>query len=448
MPRPLLPVPASDVPAVLAALRGALDADGPAVLPQAVPGPLPAGLEAVDPGVALVIETSGSTGVPKRVALSRDALLAHAAASASALRSRPDARALTPDAASQWLLCLPAHYVAGAQVLVRSIVAGTEPVVMPEGHFDAASFAAAASRMTGEERFTSLVPVQLARLVEAAEAIEAIEAAQTVEAAVDAVAALPALLRRFDGVLVGGQALRPELRERALALGIRVVRTYGSSETSGGCVYDGRPIGRVRARLVGGLLELSGPTLAEGYLGDPARTAAAFAVDAEGVRWYRTGDLGEIAADGRVSVLGRADNVIVSGGEKVLLDLVERHVRSLPGFAEAVVVAADDPEWGQTPVVVVARSSPAQPTRNVPAPSRSVPSVLETVPGAPESIPPGHGPDPLPAVRASVAAALGRAAQPARIVTVAEIPLLASGKPDRVALRALAAGIRHMPTQA
>ncbi|HEY0247668.1 MAG TPA: AMP-binding protein [Gryllotalpicola sp.] len=381
MSRFLVRMPAGDVPALLAALRVALDGSGPAVLPVAAATPAGAPeaadtAEAIDLDAALVIETSGSTGAPKRVALSGDALLASAEASADAVGGR-----------GQWLLCLPGHYVAGSNVLVRSIHAGTEPVVMPPGHFDAAVFAACARELSAPERYASLVPVQLARLVDAAEADSGIRTE----------------LRRFDALLIGGQALRPELRERAEALGVRLVRTYGSSETSGGCVYDGYPIGTTRARVADGLLELSGPTLAAGYLGDPERSAATFGTGPDGIRWYRTGDLGELAADGRVTVLGRADNVIISGGEKVLLDAVERHVKGLPGLADVVVVAAPSAEWGQVPVVVTTAADAS-----------------------------------LAGIRASAAAALGRAAQPARIVTVEAIPHLASGKPDRVALAVLA----------
>jgi O-succinylbenzoic acid--CoA ligase len=394
-------MPDSDVPALMTALRAALDGTGPAVLPYAGT-PLvdsaaqPPNGDPVPDDIALIIETSGSTGTPKRVALSAEALLASARASADWVRDRFETAAGAASSTTgisglgQWLLCLPAHYVAGTNVLVRSIHAGTEPVVMPEGHFDAAAFVAHAERLTAPERYVSLVPVQLARLVDAAEADE-----RTL-----------ATLRSFAALLIGGQALRPELRARAEALGIRIVRTYGSSETSGGCVYDGVPIGTTRARVnLAGVLELTGPTLAAGYLGDPERTAAAFAEDADGTRWYRTGDLGEVASDGRVAVLGRADNVIISGGEKVLLDAVERHVRSLPGLADAVVVAVDDAEWGQVPVVVAPRAAGVS----------------------------------LAGIRSSAAAALGRAAAPARLLIVDEIPQLASGKPDRRALAKRAA---------
>lgn len=381
MTRRLAVLDAGDVGTLLRGMHDALTGDGPALLPRAAGAAPPASVPAL-PGevaqtVALVIETSGSTGVPKRVALSRDALLASAAASAGAL-----------GASGQWLLALPAHYVAGAQVLVRSIVAGTEPVLLPPTHFDPVAFGEAAATMTADARFVSLVPVQLHRLVDAAARDRRIAAA----------------LRRFDGVLVGGQALRPDLRERALDAGVAVVRTYGASETCGGCVYDGTPIGTVRARAVDGQLELAGPVLAEGYLGDPERTDAAFH-SAGGLRWYRTGDLGEVAADGTVAVHGRADSVIISGGEKVLLDAVERAVRDLPGLADAVVVAAASVEWGEVPVVVTAGRASAG----------------------------------LADVRTHVAAVLGRAAAPARVVVVDELPTLASGKPDRIALAALVA---------
>jgi O-succinylbenzoic acid--CoA ligase len=356
-------------------VRDVLSGTGPAVMPRdAVGGERAAAVappSTVPQNVALVIETSGSTGTPKRVALSADALLASAAASANALGGQ-----------GQWLLALPSHYVAGVQVLVRSIAAGTEPVILPPGHFDPGAFAEAAASMTGDARFVSLVPVQLARLLDAAVEDHRVDG----------------ILRGFDGILVGGQALAPDLRERAERRGIALTATYGSSETAGGCVYNGIPIGNTIVRAEQGLLEIAGSTLAEGYLGDAERTDAAFHTDA-GHRWYRTGDLGFVDA-GRVVVSGRADNVIISGGEKVLLDAVERAVRSNPGFERAVVVAETSAEWGQVPVVVV-----------------------DSAPGLD-----------VPALRRSVSAALGKAAAPARIVRVDRLPMLASGKPDRVAL--------------
>jgi O-succinylbenzoic acid--CoA ligase len=257
MTRALRVVDASQPEEVFVALREALTGTGGAVVPRGSAGDAagpaeanrwPGDGETVAQNVALVIETSGSTGAPKRVALSADALLASAAASAGALGGQ-----------GQWLLALPAHYVAGAQVLVRSLTAETDPVYYGGGHFDAERFAETAGALSHDLRYTSLVPVQLARLVEYAES---------------GARAVAAALRRFDGILVGGQALSPELRERAEQLGARIVSTYGSSETAGGCVYDGEPIGTTVVREAAGLLEISGPVLAEGYLGDPERSAA------------------------------------------------------------------------------------------------------------------------------------------------------------------------------
>ncbi|TFD79112.1 o-succinylbenzoate--CoA ligase [Cryobacterium psychrophilum] len=368
----------------MALVREALTAQGDAVMPiEAATGPA-LGRE-VPRRVAVVIETSGSTDAPKRVMLSTDALLASAAASADALGGP-----------GQWLLALPTHYVAGLQVLVRSISAQTTPVVLPHGHVEPQDFAVYAETMTEPLRYVSLVPVQLARLLEAAPGDPRVLA----------------VLRRFTAILVGGQAIRPEIMTRAADLGLRVVRTYGSSETSGGCVYNGIPIGNTRVRVVDGQLELSGAVLAEGYLDEPARTAERF-IDVHGVRWYSTGDLGEVdRVSGEVRVLGRADNVIISGGVKVSLDAIEAIVRTLPGLMDAVVLSAEDPEWGQVPVVVSA--------------------------GAPTA-------DPLPSIAHAVAAALGRPARPARFTIVPTIPLLASGKPDR---RALAAWLAEHGTPA
>ncbi|TFD29725.1 o-succinylbenzoate--CoA ligase [Cryobacterium cryoconiti] len=336
--------------------------------------------------VAVVIETSGSTDAPKRVMLSTDALLSSAAASSVFLGG-----------AGQWLLALPVHYIAGVQVLVRSIAAGTTPVVLPGGHFDPVGFAAGAERLTEPLRFTALVPVQLARLVAAAADDRR----------------LLAVLRRFQGILVGGQALPAELAERALALDLRVVATYGASETAGGCVYNGTPIGNTEVRTVDGQLEIAGSVLAEGYLGDPVHSAERF-LSVHGERWYRTGDLGEVdAATGRVSVLGRADNVIISGGEKVSLDAVERVVRSLPGLDEAVVLGRPDPQWGQVPVLVLPRAASGADDTAVT----------------------------LGRIGEAVASALGKAARPARLVRVAEIPQLSAGKPDRRALTRMLADL-------
>ena len=370
MSRSLLAVSAADSSTVLGALRDAL-AGGPAILPGSPRTAVP---KTVEQRVAVVIETSGSTGVPKRVALSADALLASAAASESSLGGP-----------GQWLLALPTHYIAGINVLVRSIAADLEPVYFGAGHFDAAKFAAATRTMDARLRFTALVPAQLSRLVDAA------------NNDLD----LLTIVRRFDRILVGGQATPPALLARAIELGLNVTRTYGSSETSGGCVYDGIPIGSAEARIIEGQVELSGPMLAEGYLGDPAATDAAFTMH-DGARWYRTGDTGEID-DGALRVTGRLDGVIISGGEKVSLDAIERVVRAIDGLADAVAVRSPSAEWGEVPVVFT--------------------SGIAT----------------LAAVKATVIAALGRASAPVALVRVESVPQLPNGKPDRVALTAFAA---------
>jgi len=261
---------------------------------------------------------------------------------------------------------------------VRSIAADTELVEIDDGPFTAESFLAAAERLTEPARFISLVPAQLQRLLDSSTATTA--------------------LARFDRVLLGGQATPATLLHRALERGVRITRTYGSSETSGGCVYDGEAIGTTRVRVTDGEVELSGPVLAEGYLDDPARTEAAFVVD-EGTRWYRTGDTGALAG-GVLTVTGRLDDVIISGGVKVSLGEVETVVRSIAGLESAVVVRGSSVEWGEVPVVVATVDAE------------------------------------LAAVREAVAARLGRAAAPSRIHVIAELPLLASGKPDRAWLAA------------
>jgi O-succinylbenzoic acid--CoA ligase len=202
-------------------------------------------------------------------------------------------------------------------------------------------------------------------------------------------------------VLIGGGRLAAGLAERAEAAGVPVRRTYGASETAGGCVYDGVPLAGVEVRIADGEVQLSGPMLAEGYLGQPERTAATF-LEEPGRRWYRTGDAGEWDGE-RLSITGRLDDVIITGGEKVSLGLVERAVQAVPGLADALVVRAADAEWGDVPVVIATAEAD------------------------------------LAAVRDAVGAALGRAAAPRRLVVVPEIPLLPSGKPDRRALAAIAA---------
>lgn len=340
---------------------------------------------------AVLVRTSGSTGVPKSVILSRDALLASARATAGRLGS------------GAWILALAPTTVAGLQVLVRSILAGRSPEVVA-GPFTARGVVEAAQRMpsgAGVPVFVSLVPAQLQTLIAAAD--ESPDVAET--------------LRSIDAILVGGQSLAATTAAAAADVGARVVRTYGSTETSGGCVYDGVPLEGVRVRAWEGELQIAGPMLADGYLDDAALTAATFVRDEEGTRWYRTGDTGTV--DRVVRVTGRRDNVIISGGVNVSLDRVETVVRALPGLAEAVVIAVPDPRWGEGSVVVASESAlGAGPDADHHAVAQRLQRLRD-------------------AVRQRVGAELGRPARPRGIVLVEQIPLLPSGKPDRAALRGL-----------
>lgn len=374
----LIPTDAEDTGQLRDALQRALDG-GPA-LGFGMLGGAP---EHVADGIAAVIATSGSSGIPKRVALSAEALRASAEATAARIGE------------GRWLLALPAGYVAGLQVMVRSLLAGTEPRQI-EGRFSPVSFAEATLAMLRPagaagvpELYTSLVPAQIATLLDAAEDT-----------------AVRAALQAYRAILVGGQALPEPLRERAGDLGVRIVRTYGSTETSGGCVYDGVPLDTVAVRVVDGELRIAGPMLAEGYLGDGSLTARTFLHDEHGIRWYRTGDLG-LVEDGVVRVHGRADNVIVSGGINISLDRVEGIVRRVPGLHEAVVVPVPDERWGEASVIVAPRGE-----------------VLRRSEA-----------EQLGQAREAVAAEIGAHARPSRLVLVDELAVLSSGKADREAIR-------------
>lgn len=291
--------------------------------------------------------------------------------SPTALRASAGAADARLGGPGRWLLALPATYVAGLNVLVRSALAG-HPPVLADG-----SLAAAVAAMSGERRYTAVVPTQLHRLAAAGEL---------------------AALRGFDAVLVGGAALRPGLAHQAAAAGVTVVQTYGTSETCGGCVYDGVPLDGVEVRLDAGRVQLAGPVLFDGYAGRPELTAQ---VLADG--WFTTGDLGELHQR-RLRVLGRADDVAVSGGVNISLGAVTRAVSSAPGVVDAIAVGVPDGEWGTRVVAVVAGSTD------------------------------------LLAVRETVSATLPRTWAPQRLVLVEALPLLDTGKVDRAAVQALAAG--------
>lgn len=365
---------ADAVRALTRAVANALDGGEP-VLPQDAAGAPANTDDTIEEDAAVVITTSGSTGAPKGVLLSARALMASATATHARLGGP-----------GHWLLATPAHYIGGLQVLVRSLLAGTEPGVLDlAGGFRPDAFAEAAAPVLRRDgpRYTALVPTQLARLL----------AAQG-----------PALAaaRAFDAIVIGGAATRDELRERAQEAGVNIVSAYGMSETAGGCVYDGVPLDGVRVRVTDdGQVLLAGDVLANGYRDDPAATEAAFHGG-----WFHTSDLGRITDDGKLEVLGRADDVINTGGVKVAASAVENSLLRHPAVLEACVVGLPDAEWGEivAAAVVVAGTPPA--------------------------------PDEL---TAHVRADRGTAAAPKRVQVLDALPSLGPGKADRAAVRAVLA---------
>ena len=383
--------------------------------------------------IALVVGTSGSTGAPKQTALSVRALRASARATERFFADYPSAGSAKPQRATsevpaQWLLALPAHYVAGAQVLARSVLAGTTPVVaasITDGvSFTPEVFLNAAERLSCARRFVSLVPTQVHKLLEAAEASPAL-GSEIYDA-----------LGQFTGILLGGAPASASLLAAARELGLNVVTTYGSAETAGGCVYSGVALPGVRLRVVpedagladspvvagaeaAGRIWLGGEHLASGYLGDSARTASHFFVDARGCRWYRTDDYGSLVPpapntpeDGgapALSVLGRSDDVIITGGVKVSSHAVAAVLESHPAVREAAVAGVPDARWGAAVIAAVT-------LRNLPehygADAAETARQLQQLCGA----------------------RLGAAGVPKVVRIVPDFPATSTGKPDRLAI--------------
>ena len=320
--------------------------------------------------IALVVGTSGSTGAPKQTTLSVRALRASARATERFFADYPSSGSAKPqravsEAPAQWLLALPAHYVAGAQVLARSALAGTTPVVaasVTDGvSFTPEVFLNAAERLSCARRFVSLVPTQVHKLLEAAEANPAM-GSEIYDA-----------LGQFTGILLGGAPASASLLAAARELGLNVVTTYGSAETAGGCIYSGVALPGVRLRVIpedagladspvvagaeaAGHIWLGGEHLASGYLGDNARTASHFFVDAHGCRWYRTDDYGSLTSSApnapenegapMLNIVGRSDDVIITGGVKVSARAVAAVLESHPAVREAAVMGIPDARWG------------------------------------------------------------------------------------------------------
>jgi len=368
-------------PALSEAVRQALTGDGPAVLPLSPGLPRPA-LEAtlaalrpthvvtpdgvrrepdgVPSDAALIIATSGSTGTPKGVELPAGALLASARASLARLGAREGDR---------WLCCLPPSHISGAQVLIRALLCGTEPII--HAGFSPERVAASGAG------YVSLVPTQLRRMLDAG-----------------------ADLGAFRAILLGGAAAPASLLAEARAAGARIVTTYGMSETSGGCVYDGVPLDGVEVKIGDdGRVRICGPVLFSGYR---LREEHPF----EG-GWFVTSDLGSME-DGRLTVLGRADDVINTGGEKVVAGAVAEVLAGHPSVRDVVVVGRPDPEWGEIVTAVVVPRDGAEVT--------------------------------LGELRAHAKERLPAHAAPRELELRDALPLLPSGKPDREALRIPAPG--------
>lgn len=395
-----------------------------------------AGADAAAEPIALVVGTSGSTGTPKRTALTVRALAASAAATERFFGSNSDA-------ASQWLLALPAHYIAGAQVLARSVLAGTDPViarsVIEPVRFSPEVFLQAVEHMSSARRFISLVPTQLHKLLESADT-DPYLGAEIHEA-----------LGSFSGILLGGAPASADLLAAATTLGLNTVTTYGSAETAGGCVYSGSILPGVRVELVPeegmpavpdtdgkpaqvGRIWISGAHLANGYIGDAARTAEHFFTAADGTRWYRTDDYGLLSpaatpnsnkncSEQRLQVLGRSDDVLISGGVKISARAVATVLEEHPAVREACVVGLPDARWGTAIAAAVTLVPSAD------AAAALVPSAGAAA--APTENRPALNEELCALLRARCAEKLGAPAAPKQLSILPDFPLTSTGKPDR-----------------
>jgi o-succinylbenzoate---CoA ligase len=319
--------------------------------------------EDIDDDVAVVVSTSGTTGKPKGAMLTAAALTASAEATHHRLGGP-----------GRWLLALPAYHVAGLQVLVRSTIAGTAPVAM-SFPFDVAELPDAIGSMGPGRRYASLVAAQLGKAL----------------ADVPATAALAEL----DAVLIGGGPMPSKVAERASAAGISVVRTYGMSETAGGCVYNGIPLDGVEVRIEPeGRIALGGATIAKGYRNPPVPDP--FAEPG----WFLTDDVGALDPSGALRVLGRTDDAISTGGLTVFPQLVETALASHPRVADCAVFGVPDDRLGQRVVAVVVAAE-------------------------------GFAPPTLTELRTHVGALLHATAAPKEVHIVDEVPRRGIGKIDR-----------------
>lgn len=357
-----------DLVSYLRALTDALDSTGPVLAPYANQAPELPEVSAIPDGLALVISTSGSTGVPKRAMLTRDALIASADATLERL-SGP----------GQWLLSMPAHHIAGIQVLIRSIRSGFDPVQLTT--FSIEGFVRATDRLIAPRRYTSLVPTQLSWMLDAGEESRA-------------------ALSSYDAILLGGAPSPSVLLVTAREAHIHVLTTYGMSETAGGCVYDGTPLTPTGVNLADdGRITLTGATVAAGYLANPDRTATAFGRTRDGIRTFRTNDIGTWQ-NRQLHVLGRIDDLINTGGLKVAPRIVEEAATGLSDVREAVALGLPDDEWGHVVGLAVRARKPLQ----------------------------------LQDIRDYLREYLPSYALPRKLLLAEQLPLRGPGKPDRVAL--------------
>ncbi|WP_344238755.1 AMP-binding protein [Kribbella hippodromi] len=300
---------------VLAALAGLLDGSGTpfAPVPEDAVGAArvrqaAAPDQPIEDGAGVVLTTSGSSGEPKGVLLSREALIASAVATHDRLGGP-----------GQWLLPMKPYFVGGLQILTRSLIAGTTPVVATD------NFTAAARKLTGVRRYTAMVPTQLARYL---------------DTDLDG-------LRLFDAIIIGGASTPEPLKARAAAAGVTAIPAYGMTETGSGCVYAGVPLDGTSIKLDDGRIMIKGTTLFSGYRLRPELTAE---VLRDG--WFRTQDRGELV-DGRLHVVGRVDDVVISGGVNVTLTTVQARLLEHPRVKDAVVLGVPDADWGTRVVAFV-----------------------------------------------------------------------------------------------
>ena len=330
-------------------------------------------LAPLDDDTSLVVATSGSTGTPKGAMLSASAL--HSSAVATEQRLAGPGR---------WLLALPAHHIAGLQVVLRSFMAGADPHILDVSTgFNPWELPDAVDALAAEAGdyplYTSLVPGQLSKVLSFPEPEP------------------KRALARFHTVLIGGAATRPALLEAAAGLGINVVRTYGSSETAGGCVYDGHPLLGTEVDIDSDTrVWLGGPTIASGYRNAPDHEAFSRP------GWFRTDDSGTFTSDGGLHIIGRLDSALSVGGLTIVPEVIEAALTAHPGIADAVVVGIPDDRLGHrlAAAVVLTPETKADP----PDHTRFAQWVQE------------H---------------LGNHTAPSKFLVLDELPLLANGKPDR-----------------